>query len=87
MQYEDHDGKRYAFPVDAADVTAQMLDLAEQVHGDWFDNDESIDWDDFLDRMATYSLLDDEQPWEFDETDNAAVRKIQRHIRALRRNG
>lgn len=76
-------GITYLYPTEADDVTPQMLELAEQVFDGFFADESHIDWDEFLDRMAKYSLIED-APWEFDETHNAAVRKIKRHIRQYR---
>lgn len=74
------------YPKSASDITPQMLDLAAEVHDDWFDDGFPIDWDSFFDRMASYSLMDD-VPWELDNIDNPAAQKIQRHIRAHRKAG
>ena len=79
------DGKTYHYPTEASDITPEILTMAEEVYDGWFDGDEPIDWEEFLDRMAGYSLQED-PPWEFDSTDNAAVRKVKRHIREYRRS-
>lgn len=78
-----NNGVTYRYPTEAADVTPEMLTMAEDIYDGWFDGDERIDWEEFFDRMAKWSLLED-PPWEFDEYDNGAIRKIQKHIRAYR---
>lgn len=78
------DGVTYRYPTEAADVTPAMLTLAEEVYDGWFGDDEPIDWEEFIDRMAGMSRHEAE-PWEFDEYDNPAIRKVQRHIREYRR--
>ena len=83
MRTEEYKGKTYHYPTEAADITPAILSLAEQVFDDWFDSEERIDWEEFIDRMAQYSRSDDE-PWEFDEYDNPAIDKIKRHIREYR---
>lgn len=83
MRTETFDGKTYHFPVEADDVTKDMLALSEEVFDDWFSDDEQIDWEDFIDRLASYSRNVD-PPWEFDEYHNPAVNKIKRHIREYR---
>ena len=79
------DGTTYLHPTEASEITPEMLMMAEEVYDGWFSDDEAIEWDEFLDRMAGYSLQED-PPWEFDSTDNAAVRKVKRHIREYRRS-
>ena len=83
MKTEELDGTTYHYPETAADVTDAMLKLAEDVFDDWFADEERIDWEEFLDRMATYSRHED-VAWEFDEYNNPAIDKIKRHIREYR---
>lgn len=80
-----NNGVTYHYPTEAADVTPEMLTMAEDICDGFFNEDEPIDWEEFIDRMGKWSLLED-PPWEFDEYDNAAIRKIQRHIREYRRS-
>jgi hypothetical protein len=62
----------------AEDVTPECLQAAEDIFEGFFNNDgEPIDWYSFLDRLERYGFCSN-------EVDNAAVRKIQRHIRKLR---
>jgi len=70
----------------AADVTPEVLSDAEEIYEGWYANDERIDWDDFIDRLAKRGDFGS-PPYDFDEYDNAAVRKIQRHIREIRSRG
>jgi hypothetical protein len=72
------------YPSTAADVTPAMLTAAEEVYDGWFSDDERIDWEDFIDRLCKWGLLDEAAPWEFEEYDNPAIEKIKRHIRAYR---
>lgn len=71
----------------ADDVTDAILEVAEEVSDSWFGDDERIDWELFLDRLADPYGLAGAGAFDFDEFDNAAIRKIQRHIRAYRSQG
>ena len=75
--------------VTAKDVTPEILAVAEDVFDGWFDNDEPIDWEDFIDRLADPSGLNDKGAgaFDFDHYDNPAVQKIKRHIRKYRTEG
>lgn len=83
MRYEEVDGKTYLIPVEASDVSEDMLALAEEIYDGWFDDDDRIDWEDFIDRMCSYARQA-EPAWELDEYDNGAVNKIKRHVREYR---
>lgn len=74
---------------DAEDVTPEILEVAEETFDGWFDNDGPIDWEDFLDRMADpYGYNDKGAPaFDFEEVDNPAIRKIQRHVRKYKSQG
>lgn len=72
--------------VTADDVTDEVFDLAESVTDGWY-SDGPIDWEDVWDRMEG-SPMDDGRPLSMgSELDTPAMRKIQRHIRELRRAG
>lgn len=79
-----HDGVTYVEPHDAADVTDEILRLAEEVYDGWFDDDEPIDWEEFIDRLCKMGYLADDTRLEFDTYDCPAVSKIKRHIRNYR---
>lgn len=68
----------------AEDVTPEILAAAEEVESGWF-GDRPIDWDDFIDRLCAEYGGDDS--FDIDQYDNPAIRKIQRHIRQMRRMG
>jgi hypothetical protein len=80
----DAEGTVFFYPTEAADITPKMLELAEEVNDSWFDSDEPIDWEEFIDRLCQWSVMQ-EPKWEFDDYCNPAVEKIKRHIRAYRR--
>lgn len=67
----------------AQDVTDHMLVEAVTV-SEWWGEDERIDWEQFIDKLADVGLHED-PPWDFEEYDNAAIRKIQKHVRYERR--
>lgn len=67
----------------AAQVTPRMLEMAEDIYDGWFADAAQIDWDDFLDRLASVAQFEPE-PFDFDQIDNPAVRKIKRHIKKIR---
>lgn len=71
----------------ASDVTPEILKAAEQCFDAWFDNDQPIDWESFLDRLADPHGHAGAGRFDFDEYDNPAIRKIQRHIREYRKEG
>lgn len=85
MIITEHDGVTYVSPETAEDVTEEILQIAEETYDGWFDDDQPIDWEEFIDRMCKEGYLSDETRLEFEEYDNPAVRKIQRHVRAYRR--
>lgn len=61
----------------ASDVTENCLRDAEAIFEGWFDNDDTIDWDSFWDRLDGYG-------WSVETTDCPASKKIQRHIRKFK---
>lgn len=63
----------------ADEVTEEVLKHAEEVYDTYFASEERIDWEDFIDHMARISPR-----YDFNEYDNPAIRKIQRHIRRIR---
>lgn len=69
------------------DVTPEILKAAEECFTGWFDNDEPIDWESFVDRLADPQGHAGAGRFDFEEYDNPAIRKIQRHIRAYRKEG
>lgn len=80
-QYEELDGVRYLIVHDVEDVTDQMLEMAEEIYDGWFSDEDRIDWQDFIDRLARWGNNADPQPFDFNEYDTPAERKIKRHIR------
>jgi 3-hydroxyacyl-CoA dehydrogenase len=78
------DGQTFVSPEVAEDVSDEMLTLAEQVCDGYFDDDERIDWEEFIDRMCKEGYLDDGTRLEFQEYDNPAISKIKRHVRNYR---
>lgn len=73
----------------AKDVTPEMLEWAEKVFEDWFDNDEPIDWEAFVDKFSDPDGFRSEgaEPFEIDEYWNPAIAKIQRHVRKYKNQG
>ena len=69
------------------DVTDAVLKAAEECWEGWFSNEDRIDWEDFLDRLADPYGHGEAGAFDFDEYDNPAIRKIQRHIRKYIREG
>lgn len=71
------------------DVTPGILAWAEQVFCDWFDDDTPIDWEAFIDRFADPNGFrsDGAEPFDIEDYDNPAIRKVQRHIRAYKNQG
>lgn len=66
----------------AKDVTDKDLGIALEVWQSWFSQEDRIDWEDFIDRMAKYG-----ERYDFEEYDSPAIRKIQRYIRDVIRQG
>ena len=52
------DGVTYVAPDEASDVTDEMLNLAQEIHDGYFDEDEPMDWEEFIDRPTQYAPLD-----------------------------
>ena len=69
--------------IKAEDVTQEVLDAAEAVE-EYF-ADESIDWEDFLNRMDRMELSDGSKIDMGDSLDSPAIRQIKKYIRNLRR--
>jgi hypothetical protein len=67
--------------VNAQDVSDEILKSAESCYETYFSWQERIDWEEFIDRFEKSYLPED---IEIPDYDNAAVRKIQRHIRQIR---
>jgi hypothetical protein len=80
-------GVIYVAPEESSDITPEILRLAEETHNSYFDDGKPIEWDDFIDRLCSEGYLSDGTRLDFDTYDNAAVRKIQKHVRAYRRLG
>lgn len=82
---EVENGVRYLH--DARDVSEDVLTQAEKVFEDWFDNDEPIDWETFIDRLADPKGYGNAGKFDFKHYDSPAIRKIQRHVRKYRDEG
>lgn len=85
MEYVGAGDQRYTRIVDAEDVTDAILRIAEETE-EWF-GDDQIEWDEFWDRMDGYHLPDGSVLDMGPSNDSAAMRRIKKHIRALRRAG
>lgn len=77
-------GVTYVMLDSVDDVTEEVLKIAEEVESGWFEDEPKIDWESFIDRLANYGKYAD-VPFDIDQYDNPAVRKIQKHIRYIRR--
>jgi hypothetical protein len=71
----------------AADVTPEILDLAEHIEAGWWSGDARIDWGEFVDRMDGARLKDGTRLDVGADLDSPAIRKIKKHIRDLRKAG
>lgn len=79
-------GDPLAILYDADDVTDKVLRDAEETV-DWFDDEPSMPTTDFIDRMCQGGgYLADGTPYDIEELDSPAVRKIMRHARQVRRD-
>jgi hypothetical protein len=83
MKSYELNSRTFVDPQSASDVTTEILKLAEETFDGWFDDDEAIDWETFIDRLSN-STLEDGSQLEFSEYYNPAIAKIQRHIRAYK---
>ena len=74
-------------PITRADqVTDEILDMAEDTFSGWFDNDEPIDWE--WEKYGFWSRMESDHGIDLgDQNDTPAMRKIQKHVRAYRRQG
>lgn len=66
----------------AADVTEEILLMAEDVHDGWYADERNIDWEGFIDRLERHS----ERDWG-SQMDSPAINKVKRHIREIRKAG
>lgn len=64
----------------AEEVTEDVLRDAEHIYDSFYTGSGAIDWEEFIDRMAKIS-----ERYDFEEYDSPAVRKIQRHVRRIKR--
>lgn len=89
--YDHHARKGHypTFPVtEAAHVTEEILNLADDYADMSADDRGRIDWEDLVDRLD--GLQPDATLWAIDmgnESDSPAIRAIQREIRKRRREG
>ena len=72
---------------EAADVTDEILAIAESIEEGWYGGGARIDWDDLVNRLDGSALKDGTRVDMGGRTDTPAIRKIQRHIRAQRAAG
>ena len=77
--------RTYTRIIEAADVTDEVLSVAEDAEG-WF-VDQPIDWEDFLDRMDGHELADGTLIDMGESIDSPAIRKIKKHISNYRKEG
>lgn len=87
MKSYELDGVLYIEPESAQEVTEEMLRIAEETFDGYFESDERIDWEEFIDRMVAYGYLADDARLEFSVYDSPAIRKIQKHVRRYRAEG
>lgn len=78
--------KTYWSPKTAQDVTEEVLDIARGYVEGWY-NDGPIDWEDVWNRMEDTRLDSGHYLDMGASMDSPAMRKIQRVIRAERREG
>lgn len=69
----------------AEDVTGEILQDAEAVYDGWFAEEARVDWEAFIDRLSDNYGPQGKPPYEFLDYDSPAVRKVQKYVRALRR--
>lgn len=85
--YTTRDGhkRRFVTITDRDDVTAEVLEVVEDIHDGWY-SEGRIDWEDFLERVDG-TPLDEHDGREIDlggDPDSPAIRAIKRHIRNIR---
>lgn len=67
----------------AADVTPEILEIAESVVDGWY-ADGRVDWEDFVDRMDDVELADGMRTDFGEDMNSPAVRKIKSYVRKYR---
>ena len=78
----------YTTIVTAEDVTEEVLEMAWSVIEGWFGSgDKKIDWESVWDRLDGYVMKDGSEIDMGGEMDTPAMRKIQREIRKMIREG
>lgn len=70
---------------EAADVTDEIIAMAQDIYSGWFGDGQRLDWGDFLDRLDGAELADGSRLDLGDTMDSAAIKKIQREIRDFSR--
>lgn len=79
---------RYTEVLTADDVTPEVMALAWGIIEGWYaSGDEKIDWEDVWDRMDGAHLEDDSLVDLGGQTDTPAMRRIQREMRRIIREG
>lgn len=68
---------------EAADVTDEIIGMAQEIYAGWFGDGQRIDWHDFFDRLDGAELADGSRLDLGDTMDSPAIKKIQREIRAF----
>ncbi len=66
--------------ITAEQVTAEVLELVEELHDGFYQDDPRIDWHDFLCRIEVCGHYD-----LGGSLDSGAIKAIKKHIRNLRR--
>lgn len=69
---------------EAADVTDEIIELAQGINDGWYD-DRKIDWTDFLDRIDGKRLEDGSKIDLSEDLGCPAIKKIKAEIRAYRK--
>lgn len=70
----------------AEDVTEEVLRMAEETFESWFDTDDPIDWDG--DGYGFWARMESDHEIDFGpKIGTPAMMKIQKHVRAYRRQG
>lgn len=75
----------YTTVFDAADVTTEILEIAESIYDGWYADGHTIDWLDFLDRLDGSTLADESTLDLGSDLSSPAAVKIRRHIQAYRK--
>lgn len=73
---------KYTRVHEGADITDEIIEIAQSVYAGWYGDGQRIDWEDLIDRVDGAELSDGTRLDLGNSMDSPAIKKIKREIRA-----